>query len=147
MEAHMSIQVRESYFWQQVKIGLDNVETHLVRIENSAGNGISDVNACCRGQEIWLELKVFHGRRLYFRNSQKSWIVRRSEVGGRIFILARNEDTLIMYDAAAMMQCEAIHGNDGKSFSVDVDKLPPSIYVCRKPFKWAELREKLFGLR
>ena len=147
MEAHMSIQVRESYFWQQVKIGLDNVETHLVRIENSAGNGISDVNACCRGQEIWLELKVFHGRRLYFRNSQKSWIVRRSEVGGRIFVLARNEDTLIMYDAAAMMQCEAIHGNDGKSFSVDVDKLPPSIYVCRKPFKWAELREKLFGLR
>ena len=143
----MSVLVKESYFWQQVKIGLDNVETHLVRIENSAGNGISDVNACCRGQEIWLELKVFHGRRLYFRNSQKSWIVRRSEVGGRIFILARNEDTLIMYDAAAMMQCEAIHGNDGKSFSVDVDKLPPSIYVCRKPFKWAELRERLFGFR
>ena len=143
----MNVQVKESYFWAQVKAGLDDGSTHLCRIENTAGTGISDVNACCRGQEIWLELKVFHGRRLYFRNSQKSWIVRRSEVGGRIFVLARNEDTLIMYDAAAMMQCEAIHGNDGKSFSVDVDKLPPSIYVCRKPFKWAELRERLFGFR
>jgi hypothetical protein len=143
----MNVQVKESYFWQQVKAGLDDASTHMCRIENTAGTGISDVNACCRGQEVWLELKVFHGRRLYFRNSQKSWIVRRSEVGGRIFILARNEDTLIMYDAAAMMQCEAIPGNDGKSFSVDVDKLPPPIYVCHKPFKWAELRERLFGFR
>jgi len=141
----VNVVVKESYFWLQVKAGLDDDETHLCRIENTAGTGISDVNACCRGQEVWVELKVFHGRRLYFRNSQKSWIVRRSKVGGRIFVLTRNENTLAMYCAADVMKCEAIAGNDGKSFSVDVDELPPPVYVCRKPFKWSELHEKLFG--
>ena len=143
----MNIAVKESYFWQQVKAGLDDVETHLCRIENTAGTGISDVNACCRGQEVWIELKVFHGRRIYFRNSQKSWIVRRSEVGGRIFVLARNENMLCMYDAAAVVQAESIPGSDNKSFSVDIDKLPPVLFACVKPFKWAELRERLFGFR
>ena len=143
----MNIAVKESYFWQQVKAGLDDVETHLCRIENTAGTGISDVNACCRGQEVWIEMKVFHGRRIYFRNSQKSWIVRRSEVGGRIFVLARNENMLCMYDAAAVVQAESIPGSDNKSFSVDIDKLPPALFACAKPFKWAELRERLFGFR
>lgn len=143
----MSTTVKESYFWQQVKAGLDDQNTHLSRIENTAGTGISDINVCHRGQEAWIELKVFHGRRLHFRNSQKSWILRRSGVGGRILVLARNQDVLTMYDAAEVVRSTATPGSDSKSFSVDVDALPTPLLTCRKPFRWSEVREKIFEFR
>ena len=140
----MSSTVKESYFWKQVKAGLEDVETDLCRIENVAGTGIFDVNACRRGREAWIELKVFHGRKIYFRNSQRSWAVRRSKVGGRALVLVRNDDVLFLHSAIAIVNAKSTPGNDGKSFSVDASDLPAPLFTCAKPFKWSALREAIF---
>ena len=141
----MSTDVKESYFWQQAKMGLEDLDIHLSRIENTAGTGISDVSACRNGVEVWIELKVFHGRRMYFRNSQRSWISKRSSVGGRIFILARKDDELRLYRAMDVMVAEYEPSSDGKSFSVSELNLGEPLYRCCKPFRWGEVRAKIFG--
>lgn len=140
----MSIQVKESYFWQQVKAGLSVGNTHLSRIENTAGTGISDVSACANGVEVWLELKVFHGSRLHFRQSQRLWILKRATAGGRTFILARNNDVMLLYDALPVVLTKARPDADGKSFSVLEADLPTPKYECKKPFNWAQLHERVF---
>jgi hypothetical protein len=140
----VSTQVKESYFWSQVKAGLTSAEVDLCRIENTAGSGISDVNACCGGREIWIELKVFHGNRLYFRNSQRAWIVRRGQVGGRVFILARRDDEILLYRAIDIVVGPHTTGSDGKSFSVAAEDLPLPIFRGAKPFKWNLIRAILF---
>ena len=140
--------IKESALWQQVKNGLEDEQTHLSRIENTAGTGISDVSACSHGVEVWLELKVFHGNDLHFRNSQRAWITRRLSVGGRVFVVARGDDVLYAYAAGDILQAPFTqHPPERKSFHVKCVDLPVPLYACRKPFKWAELREKLFGSR
>jgi len=47
---------------------------------------------------VWLELKVFKGNRIQFRPSQVAWISRRVAHGGRVYILARKDDRLILYE-------------------------------------------------
>jgi hypothetical protein len=138
--------MKESAFWQQTKAGLDGPDVHLSRIENTAGTGISDVNMCCNGVEIFIELKMFHGTKLHFRMSQRSWIVRHLNCGGRVFVMARMGDVLYLYNAQVCMDAEHTPHADRKSFTVDIKALPPPLYVCKKPFKWREVREKLLGL-
>lgn len=142
----MSVQVKESYFWQQVKAGLESDDTHLSRIENTAGTGISDVTACHGGVEAWLELKVMHGNRLYFRNSQKTWIMKRTGVGGRVLIVARKDDDMIVWEGRAVMMSTHIPGTDSKSFSIHKDELPEPLFQCHKPFKWEGVKRAVFGL-
>jgi hypothetical protein len=142
----MSVAVKESYFWQQVKAGLDDAGTHLSRIENTAGTGISDVSACCLGREAWIELKVFHGKRLHFRNSQRVWITRRVAAGGRVLVLARRDDDAVLYRALDVVLSACKVESDGKSFSIDASDLPTPIFSCHKPFKWSELRSAIFEL-
>jgi hypothetical protein len=136
--------VKESYFWSQVKTGLSSQDTHLCRIESTAGTGVFDVNGCHEGQEVWIELKVFHGQRLHFRSSQKSWGSTRSKVGGRIWILARKDDEMLLWHANLVFACEAKVDKEGKSFSILAKDLPPPIFSCKKPFKWQELKDILF---
>lgn len=138
------VQVKESYFWQQVKVGLSDARTHLSRIENTAGTGISDVTACSDGIEIWIELKVFHGKKLHFRTSQRVWITNRLGVGGIVWIVARNGDNLQIYDAAAIMAAPHKSYPEKKAFSISVEDLPLPVYQCNKPFKWGDVREVLF---
>lgn len=138
------VQVKESYFWQQVKAGLSDAQTHLSRIENTAGTGISDVTACTRGIDIWIELKVFHDGRLNFRTSQRVWITLRSGVGGTVWILARNGDALRVYEPGAVLAAPHKVSADKKSFSISEKDLPPPVYECGKPFKWVDIREVLF---
>jgi hypothetical protein len=141
----MRQQVTESYFWQQVRTGLSDDLTHLCRIENVAGTGISDVNGCRRGQEVWIELKIFHGRRLYFRSSQRSWVVERDRVGGRVLVLARRDDQAMLYRAVDVVLAPHSVVKEGKSFHVDADDLPLPLYSCRKPFNWFELSLAIFN--
>ena len=137
------IQVKESYFWTQVKAGLENAETHLSRIENTAGTGISDISACSHGVEVWLELKVFHGDRLQFRTSQRTWIMRRTDVGGKVLIVARKGDELYVYDGRKVVMAN-VAWRDDKSFSIATWDLPAVIFHCKKPFKWDEIRKAVF---
>lgn len=138
--------IKESALWQQVKNGLEDVDTHLCRLENSAGSGVPDVNACSHGVEVWLELKMFHGNDLHFRNSQRAWISRRLAVGGRVFIVARKDDQLLIYRAASMLAAPFTqHPPEKKSFHVKWADLPIPLFLCKKPFKWADVRRTIFG--
>lgn len=59
------------------------------RIENTAGSGTPDINVCYQGLEFWIETKlVTNGGRVHIRPYQYSWIRRRTDAGGRIFIFA-----------------------------------------------------------
>lgn len=138
--------MKESYFWTQFKAALAGF-AHASRIENTAGNGMSDVNVCKDGKEVWVELKMFKGKRLHFRTSQLNWISTRHKFGGRVLVLARSEDVAVLYDAYQLLNSNERRPETAQSFSV----LP----ACReisggmlwrsvKPFKWQELREILF---
>ena len=145
----MSVHVKESYFWTQIKAGLEDEGTHLTRVENDAGVGVFDITACSEGVEAWIELKIVHSGRLHFRNSQRSWGIRRWEVGGRTLILARNDDstpsTMLLYDANDVFRCINKPSKDGKSFSINLSAMPEPLFQCNKPFNWRQLRLKIFG--
>jgi hypothetical protein len=141
----MKTQIKESYFWSQVKAGLESLDTHMSRIENTAGTGISDVSACHNSVEVWLELKIIHGKRLYFRNSQKIWITKRAAVGGKILVVARKDGELFIWDGITTMFAPHSPGADGKSFSIKEDDMPPPLYHCRQPFNWREIKATIFG--
>ena len=143
----MGVQVTESAFWQQVKSGLESQDTHLCRIESTIGSGIPDINACSNGIELFIELKVFHGNDLHFRSSQRAWILRRLSVGGRVLVLTRRDDCLLIYSSAEVLAAPFIsHGADRKSFHIKGEDLPNPLYSCKKPFKWGEVRKILFNI-
>ncbi len=133
--------MRESYLWAQLKAALGS-SAHLCRVENSAGNGISDVNCCRDGREVWIELKMFSGKRLHFKNSQLIWITTRIKFGGWVWVLARDGDELKLWDAGVLLNsCERKHQAE-KAFSIE-PTIPP-IWSSKKPFRWAELSSILF---
>ena len=138
--------VLESYFWQQVKSGLSGEEIHLERIENSTGSGVSDVSACSRGREIWLELKVAHRGWVSFRTAQDIFIRRRSAVGGIIFVLIRDEDTLKLYAPDSLLNAPRSVDPKGKRFRVKLaNAVAPPIFQCTKPFRWTQVQECIFA--
>jgi len=140
--------MKESAFWSSVKKALDENDMHLSRVENSAGSGMSDVSACCNGKEVWIELKVFVGNRLHFRNSQFIWITKRLSVGGRVVVLTRKDDKLgahvSVYSAKDVLALDRIPGGDEKSFWLDPSSLLPIIKTS-KPFKWQDVRRAIFN--
>jgi Holliday junction resolvase len=138
--------IKESAFWQSVKAGLSAPDVQLCRIENESGTGVSDVLATRGGHVRFIELKMFHGQRLHFRNSQRSWILRHTEVGGTVFVLARKDDEVFLYDGASVVSTSAYkQGSDQKSFSILQNDLPAPLLASRKPFAWNALREAIFA--
>jgi hypothetical protein len=73
----------EQRFWQWLR---PYIPGDVVRIENTVSNGFPDVNICLNGIETWLELKVFED---FFkvRKEQNVWGRRRSNAGGRVFVV------------------------------------------------------------
>lgn len=142
----MKATVKESYFWAQIRAGLESGDTHLSRIENTAGTGISDVSACHNGREVWLELKVFHGNNLQFRASQRNWIYKRSMVGGRVLVVARKGDELRIYDGYKAVMSPSTPIAERKAFVVAEIDLPEPLLSCQKPFKWQSIKNTIFGL-
>ncbi len=69
----------------------------LVRIENVAGAGLPDLNWCIDGVEVWIELKIYTRKRVLLRKLQYAWSIRRSRYGGRVYIIAYDEER-DMYD-------------------------------------------------
>lgn len=134
--------MKESYLWAQLKAAIGD-SAHLCRIENTAGAGISDVNGCRNGREIWIELKMFHGARLHFRTSQLNWIFTRGRHNGMVWVLARDGDEVRLWDANVLLKSSERRSQTEKSFSI-VPGTPP-IWSSRKPFKWGELSEVLFS--
>lgn len=85
--------MRESAVWRKyVKPVTKQVGGDWQRIESGlTGGGIPDINACRKGKEIWIELKVVDGRRVKMRPEQVGWHLRRARAGGVTFILAYHE--------------------------------------------------------
>ena len=90
----------ESDFWLQVKARLPG---HLVRIENTAGVGTPDVNACWQGKEAWIELKVAKGHYIYFRAAQVVFMTRRAVENGRVFVLVKYDEALLLFTGAELV--------------------------------------------
>ena len=82
----------ESAFWQRIRGPLaKHAPGDWQRHEPGTGGipGVPDVNACVRGREFWVELKVVaRGKQVGLRPSQVAWHTRRAQHGGRSWILA-----------------------------------------------------------
>lgn len=61
-----------------------------VRIENSIGGGMPDINACHDGREVWIESKIYVGGRVLLRKEQYAWGIRRSMHAGRVYVIAKH---------------------------------------------------------
>jgi len=60
----------------------------VVRVENTIGGGMPDLNICYQGREVWVESKVLVLGRVLIRKEQFAWGIRRSSHGGRVMVLA-----------------------------------------------------------
>ena len=80
----------EKTFWNLVRGHLPP-KSHFQRIETGGtGKGIPDVNFCWKGIEVWIELKIVKGKRILLAPEQVAWMFRRTKVGGRCWIMARD---------------------------------------------------------
>lgn len=115
--------MKESQFWALVKGKLlGDVE----RIENALTRGTPDVNGCFEGHEYWLELKVLDNKeRCNLRPEQYLWHRKRQENGGRVFVLARNEEVLKLYQVQRSMEMF-------------------ELWSCSKPFDWNMMNQLIF---
>jgi Holliday junction resolvase len=133
----------EKNFWSVVKNAMerDLPGVHLQRIETGmTGRGIPDVNACYRGVEAWLELKVVEGRRVLLRPEQVAWHAKRAAVGGNNFIIARDKR-----DGVRVGKFDRLyvwHGSQAVSLVQQGLDCPP-LYVGDRPWSWPEVH-KLF---
>lgn len=117
--------MKESQFWALVKGKLPG---HVERVENALTRGTPDVNMCHEGCESWLELKVLDAKHhCELRPEQYLWHRRRQEVGGRVFVLARNESVL-------------------KVLQVQRDMTLYEIWACSKPFDWNSMNELILNV-
>lgn len=142
--------MKESYLWSTLKekLNLEQHGIHWSRIENVAGTGIPDVEGCCRGKQVWVELKMFHGKQLSIRTSQVAWQMKRIKAGGRVFFIARRGDELLVYTSRAILEYVTAPGNaklgpDQKSLLFS----PPdalALLKLSKPFDWTQVKEVLF---
>lgn len=117
--------VKESQFWALVK---GHLPGHAERVENALTRGTPDVNMCYDSTELWLELKILDAKgSCQLRPEQFLWHRKRQEQGGRVFVLARNENVL-------------------KILQVQRDMELSEVWSCVKPFNWAVMNGLLFSV-
>ncbi len=112
----------EQKFWQLLK---PHVPGHVVRIENSLGSGIPDVNYCYMGRECWIELKA--GSKL--RTSQRIWRETRVRNGGKVFLIERIGSVIVLTEFVNLV------GNT--VYGIET--------VVPKPFDWSRIENLLKG--
>ena len=83
------------------------------------GAGIPDLNACYHGKEIWIECKI-HPRKP--TPKQINWWERRHAAGGRVFLMVKKGDEIIIWRKGA--------------------DIP---FVSLKPHNWETIRQVLFA--
>ena len=117
--------MKESKFWSLVKCHLPG---HVERVENALTRGTPDVNMVYDSTELWLELKILDAKgSCQLRPEQALWHRKRQEHGGRVFVLARDENIL-------------------KIFQVQRDMELFEIWTCSKPFDWANMNTLIFNV-
>lgn len=81
----------------------------LERIESNVSAGAADCNAVHKGCEFWMEYKVIGHKSktttvkvetprgdVWLRPAQYSWHVKRANAGGRAFVLARDDNAIVV---------------------------------------------------
>lgn len=117
--------VKESQFWALVK---GHLPGHVERVENALTRGTPDVNMCHDSTELWLELKILDAKgNCQLRPEQYLWHRKRQEHGGRVFVLARNENILKVYQVQRDMELY-------------------EIWTCSKPFDWSNMNQLIFNV-
>jgi hypothetical protein len=133
--------MKESTLWTLIR---DKVPGHLIRIENLVGVGQPDVNACYEGTEAWLELKLVKGNYIYFRSSQLAFFSRRCKEKGRVFVLARKDDDLILFRAASVVAVAELFEPVKDGACRIKWALIPDPYVFSKPWAWQKIADLIF---
>ena len=84
----------EQNFWRLIR---DHLPGHKMRVENTTGPGVPDVNGCWEGHEYWVELKILGIKKpttetnpwLLLDSTQRLWYTQRRDAGGKVIILVR----------------------------------------------------------
>jgi Holliday junction resolvase len=85
----------EAGLWKLLRA---NIQADLQRLESGmTSRGIPDVNGCHDGKEFWVELKYTTTKKVALRPEQVAWLLRRSKVGGRTFVLVKTPKELYLY--------------------------------------------------
>ncbi len=92
------------HLWSLIKKNFSS-DAHMCRIENMAGAGIADVDACRFGVHAWIELKIAKGPRwrTEFRASQVVCLMKRAKTGDRVLVLVRNGDQIRLLKASLIL--------------------------------------------
>jgi len=96
--------MKESGFWSELREGLSS-EVASTRVENTVAQGMPDVNACRRGTEVWIELKMMKSGRLKLRHSQINWMMRRVQMAKQrnVFVAARAPNQIHIWKATTIL--------------------------------------------
>lgn len=101
---------QEGRLWQAVKLHMWLPGDRFNRVENGFGEGLPDVNACLRGEDVWIELKAPQEpkratTKLMTSNSnhallpsQINWCIAQRQAGGISFILVRTNKRIILVE-------------------------------------------------
>lgn len=117
-----------------------NIKKHLKnfqisKIEGSSSTGISDINLCVGGPDIWIELKIVIGQKIYLRPSQIAWsqarIATGKEASRRLNLIVRKNDTLYLMKTEDAL----LHGLSLRDI--------PKVWETSKPFDWIKLLDAL----
>ena len=131
----------ESALWTLIRA---NLPGHVTRVENVAGIGTPDVNACYQGAETWLELKVAKGNYIYLRASQVAFCVRRVAEKGRIFFVTRYGEDILIFTGEELLGCmEHIEGITNKACKLHLKHIKES-FVFTKPFAWKSIADLVY---
>ena len=132
------MQALEKTLWGTMKANLDRHlggAVHYQRIETgSTGRGIPDINIKSKVGygDAWVELKVVHGNRVEMRPEQVAWHVRRAGVGGRTFILAREQK-----DGPRTGKVDRLYlWEGGRAIEVAERGIGAPAQVWQAPFDW-----------
>jgi len=86
----------EAGLWKLVRANIKDAD--LQRLESGmTSRGIPDINGCKDGTEFWVELKYTTTKKVAIRPEQVAWLLRRSKVGGRTFVLVKTPKELYLY--------------------------------------------------
>lgn len=96
----------EHDLWSEFKKRLPK-HAHFIRVENSASLGTPDINGCCNGNDMWIELKHLKKwpkrkrtivRIRHYTDTQRDWIKTRGQCGGLVLLLVQIEQTYLLFD-------------------------------------------------
>jgi hypothetical protein len=109
--------------WQRIESGL-------------TGSGIPDLNGCCMGHDIWVELKWTDGWKPGIRSEQVGWAERRARAGGKVFLAVRRRCEAGVRRAAADELW--VYGSDGARLVLDggLKGKAPRLMFTGGPSKW-----------